>query len=208
MEVYNRVEKGMRAFVVCCFAGALFAGSSFAAPPAQNPPVNVLPSPFQQPGTQTPTPPSAEELASNRQKILEALMQPSFAYSPNRSIDPFIPFVTPETGRPPGAVGAEEIELPPEQQKPLTPLQKMSLGEIQKGLKAIVWGDMGRKAIIEDGAGKGYIVSMGTPAGDKDGMIVDIFNDRIVIKQNVWDQKQKRMLAQNSVVKLKKEKEK
>ncbi|NLI33812.1 MAG: hypothetical protein GX422_13705, partial [Deltaproteobacteria bacterium] len=64
---------------------------------------------------------------------------------------------------------------------------------------------LGRKAIIEDAAGKGYIVSVGTPAGDKNGMITEIFNDRLVIQQEVWDKDARRMVPQNSIVKLKKE---
>jgi Tfp pilus assembly protein PilP len=233
MAVHNRWRKSLRGVVACCFLGVLSAGPALAASPeaAQPgavqpgteepgafhtgpvpvPPAAVAPAPSPVPGANSQASAAAkaqEEWATNRQRILEALSQPDFSYNTNRSIDPFIPFITPETGRPPGAVGAEETELPPEQQKPLTPLQKMSIGEIQNGLRAIVWGDLGRKAVIEDGAGKGYIVTVGTPAGDKDGTIVDIFNDRVVIKQNVWDPKLKKLLAQNSTIKLKKEKEK
>ena len=81
----------------------------------------------------------------------------------------------------------------------------MNLGEIERGLKAITWGQLGRRALVEDSAGKGYIVSVGTPAGERNGVITDIFNDRIVIQQQLWDRAAKRMMPQNFVVKLKKE---
>jgi Tfp pilus assembly protein PilP len=124
-------------------------------------------------------------------------------------VDPFIPFIAPvELAPPPASVMEDDSDLPPEPQKPMTPLQKMSVAEIDRGLRAISWGELGRKAVIEDAAGKGYIVSVGTPAGDRNGVITGIFNDCLVIQQETWDKKQKRMLPQNSTVKLRKEKEK
>jgi hypothetical protein len=81
----------------------------------------------------------------------------------------------------------------------------MNLGEIEAGLKAIAWGDLGRRALIEDSAGKGYIVAVGTPAGERNGVITDIFNDHIIIQQQSWDRKAKQMMPQNFVVKLKKQ---
>jgi len=143
-----------------------------------------------------------------REKVLEALLKESFSYNLNKMVDPFISFVSPTQSAPPPVTGSEdEFEPPPEPQRPLTPLQKMSLGEIERGLKAIAWGELGRRAIVEDSAGKGYIVSVGTPAGERNGVITEIFNDRIVIQQEFWDRKAGRMIPQNSVVKLKKEKE-
>jgi Tfp pilus assembly protein PilP len=124
-------------------------------------------------------------------------------------IDPFIPFITPvELAPTPPPLTEDDSDLPPEPQKPLTPLQRMSVAEIDRGLRAITWGGLGRKAVIEDAAGKGYIVCVGTPATDNNGVITEIFNDRLVIQQETWDRKQKRMVPRNSTVKLRKEKEK
>jgi hypothetical protein len=64
---------------------------------------------------------------------------------------------------------------------------------------------LGRRALIEDSAGKGYIVAVGTPAGERDGVVTDIFNDHIVIQQQFWDRKAKRMVPQDFTVKLKKQ---
>jgi Tfp pilus assembly protein PilP len=141
-----------------------------------------------------------------RERVLEALLKENFVYDQNKMVDPFVSFISPATSAPaPVTPNEEEFEPPPEPQRPLTPLQKMNLGEIEKGLKAIVWGEFGRRALVEDSAGKGYIVSVGTPAGERDGVITDIFNDRIVIQQQIWDRKAKRMMPQNFVVKLKKQ---
>jgi type IV pilus assembly protein PilP len=145
---------------------------------------------------------------SVRGQVTAALRQEYFTYEPRDMVDPFVSFIAPVEASPAALPEEDEPSLPPVPQKPLTPLQKMSLSEIEKGLKAITWGDLGRKAIIEDAAGKGYIVSVGTPAGDKRGVITEIFNDGMVIQQETWDKKLKRMVPQNSLVKLKKEKEK
>jgi Tfp pilus assembly protein PilP len=85
---------------------------------------------------------------------------------------------------------------------PLTPLEKMAVGQIERGFKAVLWGDMGRRALIEDDAGKGYIVSIGTPIGKNRGVIADILIDRLVIQQQVWDPALKQMTTQNVEVKL------
>ena len=153
------------------------------------------------------TPAKPPEPFTVRGKILEALLKENFSYNQNNMVDPFVSFIAPAEAAPAQLLATEEeFEPPPEPQRPLTPLQKMNLGEIEKGLKAIAWGEMGRRALVEDSAGKGYIVTVGTPAGERNGVITDIFNDHIVIQQQFWDRKAKRMLPQNYVVKLKKEK--
>jgi hypothetical protein len=80
----------------------------------------------------------------------------------------------------------------------------MTVNEIEVGLKAILWGEMGRRAVIEDSTGKGYIVTTGTPIAGPTGVITGIFKDRIVIRQQVWDKEAKRMVVKSNVVKLKK----
>ena len=148
------------------------------------------------------------EALSPREEVSKELMQKTFTYDSKQLVDPFVSFIKPPEQAPPEVpVLKEEEALPPELQRPLTPLQKMNIGEIAKGLRAIVWGGLGRKAIIQDAAGKGYIVSVGTPAAGPTGVIVQIFDDRLIIQQEVWDRKLKRMVPKNEVVKLRKGKE-
>jgi len=149
---------------------------------------------------------SSDALAS-KAKAAEMLLENDFTYRPDLLNNPFVPFIKPP--EPPPAeipIDEEDEALPPELQRPLTPLQKMNIGEIERGLKAILWGELGRKAIIQDSAGKGYIVSVGTPAGGGNGVISQIFDDRLVIQQQVWDGKLKRLVPRNEVVKLRKAK--
>ncbi len=80
----------------------------------------------------------------------------------------------------------------------------MTLSEIERGLKAISWGELGRRAVIEDSTGRGYIVTIGTPAGEHSGVITQIFSDRLVIQQEIWDRKAKKRVPQDFTIKLSK----
>lgn len=140
-------------------------------------------------------------------QVQKELLQPQFAYNPKALLDPFKPFIAPAAEAPPAVptAGDEDLEAPPpEPQRPLTPLQRMRVSEIEAGLKAIMWGPLGRRAVIEDASGKGYIVSVGTPVGERNGVVSEIFNDHLVIQQEFWDKREKRMVPQNILVKLKK----
>ncbi len=86
----------------------------------------------------------------------------------------------------------------------MTPLQKMTMSEIERGLKAITWGDLGRRAVIEDSTGRGYIVSVGTPAGEHSGVITQILNDRLVVQQEIWDARARKRFPQDFTIKLSK----
>jgi Tfp pilus assembly protein PilP len=199
----------------------LFGQDTGTNPAQQAPSVQEGAAPSVDPGAVAPVPSPASsllpegapvarppEILPGREKVLEALLKDNFSYNQNKMVDPFVSFISPVEPAPRAVPASEEeFEPPPEPQRPLTPLQKMSLGEIERGLKAIAWGELGRRAIVEDSAGKGYIVSVGTPAGEKNGVITEIFNDRIVIQQEFWDRKAGRMIPHNSVVRLKKEKE-
>jgi Tfp pilus assembly protein PilP len=209
----------------CCILGMVLVSTPLLAQGTATSPAQHVPS--VQPGGAPSTDPSAGPPASGlrsspslveapvvkspesspgREKVLEALLRDNFSYNQNKMVDPFVSFIAPAESAPAKVPSSEdEFEPPSEPQRPLTPLQKMSLGEIERGLRAIAWGELGRRAIVEDSAGKGYIVSVGTPAGERNGVITEIFNDRIVIQQELWDRKAKRMIPQNSVVKLKKE---
>jgi len=182
------------------------------APQAPPPVVGEATESDQAPPPKAPAEPAPSESVLAAKKAQENLTKEVFSYYTEGMLDPFIPFIVPASvapGRPPAFEIGEEVEtaLEPEMQRPLTPLQKMSIGEIEKGLKAITWGELGRRALIEDSAGKGYIVSIGSPAGDKNGVVAQIFNDHVVIQQEVWDKDSKRMVPQNSVIKLWKETE-
>lgn len=136
------------------------------------------------------------------QKTTAALLTSNFSFHPVKALDPFVPFLLPE---PPPVQLTDDGEDPAAKgDKPLTPLQLMTVAEIERGLKAITWGALGKKAVIEDATGKGFIVGEGTPAGERSGVIAQIDKDKLVIKQQVWDRTAKRHNPQDVIVKLKK----
>ncbi|HAA02210.1 MAG TPA: hypothetical protein DCZ69_11945 [Syntrophobacteraceae bacterium] len=143
-----------------------------------------------------------------RDRVIAALMNKDFVYTPDELIDPFISFVVAQTVASEPRKGDTDDEGPPKPQLPLTPLQKMAAGQIERGFKAVIWGDMGMRALIEDNAGKGYIVGVGTPLGGNNGLITDIQSDRLVIQQEVWDANVKQMVPQTVEIKLSKAGEK
>ena len=155
------------------------------------------------PGEKKPASPE-EAMQFLKSKLLKELLKPSINYKSYVTLpDPFIPFVKPPKKEETLATASVEELIPPEPFI-LTPLQKMDISEIQRGFKGTLWGPLGRKAIIEDPTGKGYIVEVGTPIGNKDGVVTAIFKDRLVIRQKVWDRKKHNFVFQEVVVKLQK----
>jgi Tfp pilus assembly protein PilP len=116
-------------------------------------------------------------------------------YDPTGKPDPFKPFIL--------AAAATE-ETPAVVRRQLTPLQKMPLSEIQAGLKAIIWGQLGNKALVEDATGKGYVVQEGTYVGQHDGIVKKIYQDRIIVEEYRRDPVKNRLEPTEVVLKLKK----
>lgn len=195
-------------FFLTCSWDAIASTARFVSPPIQS--ASSVPSraPVTTPSLLELLVASLPEPVMTREKISDALLNERFSYTQYKLVDPFVSFIVPVENAPPELPPVEEeLEPPPEYTKPLTPLQKMSIGELENGLKAIAWGELGRRAVIEDSAGKGYIVSPGTPVGEKNGVITEIFQDRIVVQQQIWDKKARRWIPNNVVIKLNKQKE-
>jgi hypothetical protein len=193
-------------FIASGTPGALWAAVTGEAPPAQSDAVPQLPSRASEPqnvkieGLGVTCPP---EYLPVVQTMVASLMSETFTFYPIKALDPFVPFISPaDVPQNQVTFGPDEEGDAAEGRKPLTPLQKMTLAEVEAGLKAITWGDLGRRAVIEDSTGKGYIVSVGTPVGEKNGVVTEILNDRLVIQQEYWDRKAKQKLAQDFVIKL------
>jgi Tfp pilus assembly protein PilP len=116
-------------------------------------------------------------------------------YDPTGKPDPFKAFIL-------ASAATEETTTVVRRQ--LTPLQKMPLSEIQAGLKAIIWGQLGNKALVEDATGKGYVVQEGTYVGQHDGIVKKIYQDRIIVEEYRRDSAKGRLEPTEVVLKLKK----
>ena len=91
-------------------------------------------------------------------------------YDPTGKRDPFRPYVE-SVGRP-SPTGE------------ITPLQQYELSQLR--LVAIITdkGDSsGSRAVVEDSAGLGYILRVGTPIGRASGRVTAIERDRVVVEQ-------------------------
>lgn len=158
-----------------------------AKPPASGPPAP----PGQQPGAPAATPAAVAPGAAPT-----SLAEIVATYDPRGKADPFKPFLLTQKA---SAEGFGEVK-----RKPLTPLQKMALSEIQAGLRAIIWGKMGNKALVEDATGKGYVLAVGTYVGQNDGIVKKILEDRIVVEEYIRDPVENRLTTNEVILKLKK----
>ena len=150
------------------------AGSAASTQTGNNPkkPETVKPAPLPSQGSGV----KSKGEGSAYMKLVSISLDEPFYYNPKGRIDPFKPFLLKMLTR--GKKGRKML--------PLTPLQKLSFVELQRGLVAIVWGHLGKRALIQDPAGKGYIIKPGTPVGPN-GIVKQILSDRVIIEQTVTD---------------------
>jgi Tfp pilus assembly protein PilP len=161
--------------------------------PSKRAPVRVATKPGTQPKPGATA--SAPGSASSGPPSELVTSETGWKYDPTGKPDPFKSFIL--------ATAAQE-ETPKVVRRQLTPLQKMPLSEIESGLKAISWGQLGNKALVEDATGKGYVVQEGTYVGQHDGIVKKIYEDRIVVEEYRRDPGKGRLEPNEVVLKLKK----
>ena len=90
--------------------------------------------------------------------------------SDSNQIDPFRPFIklTKETPNP----------------ENLLPIQRLKLSEIK--LTGIIWNTQNPLALIEDPAGKGYVLRKGDLIGPS-GKVKEVKKDRVIIEESYMD---------------------
>ena len=67
----------------------------------------------------------------------------------------------------------------------LSPLERLDLGQLK--IVGIVWDVKEPRAMIEDSAGLGYTVKVGTPVGNNGGRVKVIRQDQIVVEEYYED---------------------
>ncbi|MDH3558049.1 MAG: pilus assembly protein PilP [Syntrophobacteria bacterium] len=162
--------------------------------PSKRGPVKVAKGPGTQPQPGATT--SSAGSASGAPSSKLATTETGWKYDPTGKPDPFKSFIL--------ATAAQEETAPKVVRRQLTPLQKMPLSEIEAGLKAIIWGQLGSKALVEDATGKGYVVQEGTYVGQHDGIVKKIYEDRIIVEEYRRDPGKGRLEPNEVVLKLKK----
>ena len=93
-------------------------------------------------------------------------------YSSAGKRDPFRPFV---------------LELRPKRRarENLSPLERVEVSQLK--LVGIVWDLPEPRAMVEDSAGLGYVIKIGTPIGRNDGTVKVIAPKEVVIEENFFD---------------------
>lgn len=66
-----------------------------------------------------------------------------------------------------------------------TPLQRYDLGQLR--LVGTLWQGNPPRAMIEDAAGMGYIVTLGTPVGSNGGVVAAIEPRQVIVEEKVID---------------------
>jgi Tfp pilus assembly protein PilP len=114
-----------------------------------------------------------------KQPALQALSpapdEESYTYDPSNRRDPFKPLI--ESTKPPDPNGPVKVDCPPTQEFELSSLK----------LVAIVWGEMGRKAMLKAPNGRGYAVTEDMLIGRNCGRIRRIESNAVVIEETRRD---------------------
>jgi Tfp pilus assembly protein PilP len=127
-----------------------------------------------------------------------AVEMPEYRYDSKGKTDPFKPFV--------------RLELPtaakkgPEKKKytgNLTRLQRVSLDKVR--VTGIAGSQAKRVSMVEDGAGKGYIVYLGTLIGENGGRVIQILPDRVIVEEKVGEGSKGKEKSHRVALKLHKE---
>ncbi len=106
------------------------------------------------------------------QAPMTTVKKEEYVYSPAGKRDPFRPFI--------------ELEKKAMQVKvPTTPLQLYDLNDLR--LVGIIILPGKKVAMIEDPAGKGYQISVGTLIGKSGGRVVEIRKDEVVVEEKFMD---------------------
>jgi len=97
------------------------------------------------------------------------------AYNPAGKIDPFVPLFKRDRKTVAGKTGKRKKRVP------MTPLEEVDLSQLK--LAGILIIASGNKALVEDSTGKGYIIKPGTYIGMKEGRVVAIRKDRVIVEE-------------------------
>ena len=68
---------------------------------------------------------------------------------------------------------------------PTTPLEQYSVGSLK--LVAVIYDTQNPKAMVEDDAGLGYTIGLGTKIGNQGGVVKTIDPDRVVVEEDFVD---------------------
>ncbi len=98
----------------------------------------------------------------------------AWRYNPEGRIDPFKPFVDPDAAKRQAAM-AKAL--------PLNPLQRSGIEQFR--LVGVIEGNKGRHAMVQDAAGKFYLLVTGSYIGLNKGRVTAIHKDSVIVLERV-----------------------
>lgn len=116
---------------------------------------------------------TVKKAAAPVQAAITTVKKIEYVYEPAGKRDPFKPFV-------------ELVKKAAPSKVPTTPLQAYDLNELRLVGVLILPGK--KVAMIEDPTGKGYSVKEGTLIGMKEGKVVEIIKDEVVVEERYLDE--------------------
>jgi len=122
------------------------------------------------PNTPAPPVPKSQESAEDYRYNVQDQRDP---------LEPLVKETQPDVLRP-------KPRLP---ERPLGPLERFDLSALK--LVGVVWGELGRKALIKAPDGKSYFATLETYMGKYSGKVVAIENDRLVIEEQYLNSEDK-----------------
>jgi len=89
--------------------------------------------------------------------------------------------VAPQINRDPFRPMNLRTKTPPRARENLSPLERFELGQLK--IVGVIWDLKEPRALIEDTAGLGYIVKVGTPIGSNDGTVKAIGRSEVIVEE-------------------------
>ena len=89
--------------------------------------------------------------------------------------------VAPQINRDPFRPMNLRTKTPPRARENLSPLERFELGQLK--IVGVIWDLKEPRALIEDTAGLGYIVKVGTPIGTNEGTVKAIGRSEVIVEE-------------------------
>jgi Tfp pilus assembly protein PilP len=111
--------------------------------------------------------------------LLAKTLLETYRYRPEGRRDPFESLVKEKP--PEGPL----IPVSDHETRPRGPLERFDISALK--LVGILWGQLGRRALIRAPDNKGYFVTVGTYMGENGGQVIGINDDRLMIEEKYKD---------------------
>jgi type IV pilus assembly protein PilP len=108
----------------------------------------------------------------------DTVLEATFRYEPQERRDPFESLVKEKPL-------VKEWQPVVDPNRPREPLERFDISALK--LVGILWGDLGRRALLRAPDDKGYFVNVGMYMGLKGGRVISIDDDRLVVEEHYKD---------------------